>query len=157
MIRGLFLSPGGPFCQHRIWAASSPLGIDDGPAHLPTWCGLCNSSYMGPVRPRTLAGSCSPADPRRTSSQSVQNEDALGSTGQDEPGHSFFIAVSSLSPGRLSPSKPHQGSYFTLAKQHQFLPSGILVWSLGFLTGNQKFLQEPLTLLEILLRPKRLS
>lgn len=47
-----------------------------------------------------LAGSCSPADPRRTSSQSVQNEDALGSTGQDEPGRSFFIAVSSLSPGR---------------------------------------------------------
>lgn len=76
MIRGLFLSLGGPFCQHRIWAASSPLGIDDGPAHLPTWCGLCNSSYMGPVRPRTLAGSCSPADPHRTSSQSVQNEDA---------------------------------------------------------------------------------
>lgn len=47
-----------------------------------------------------LAGSCSPANPRRTSSQSVQNEDALGSTGQDEPDCSLFIVVSSLSPGR---------------------------------------------------------
>ena len=44
-----------------------------------------------------------------------------------------------------------------LAKQYLFLSSGILSLHLGVLSGNQKILPEPIALLEILLRPERLS
>ena len=41
-----------------------------------------------------------------------------------------------------------------LAKQYQCLASGILSLHLGDLSGNQKMLEEPTALLEILLGPQ---
>ena len=93
------------------------------------------------TRGSRLAGSCSPADPCRTSSQSVQNEDALGSTRQDEPGRSFFIAVSGLSPGTCIKALTSR-----LQSNISSFHLGSLSDPSGFLTGNQKFLQEPLAL-----------